>query len=156
MKKIEIADVDSHVSPGDVFRPLSAALGTTDVAINYYELAPGDSFGYCYHRHHEQEEVFYVQSGTATFDTADGEVEVAEGEVVRFAPGDFQQGTNRGDERVVALALGAPKDQGETELLRDCPECEERTPHAVAVREDGEVVTPRCLTCDTVTGRYTE
>ena len=156
MKKIEISDVDSYISPGDVFRPLSTVLGTTDVAINYYELAQGDSFGYCYHCHHEQEEVFYVQAGTVTFDTPDGEVEVTEGEIVRFAPGDFQQGVNRGDERVVAIAVGAPKEQGETELLRDCPECEEQTPHTVDVREDGKVVTPRCLNCDTETGRYTD
>ncbi len=49
MKKVEISNVDSHTSSGAVFRPLSAALGTTDLAINYYELAPGDNFGHYYH-----------------------------------------------------------------------------------------------------------
>jgi len=52
--------------------------------------------------------VFYVLSGTATFETEAGEVTVDAGEAIRFVPGEFQQGSNRGDERVVALAPGAP------------------------------------------------
>ncbi|WP_227355353.1 cupin domain-containing protein [Haladaptatus salinisoli] len=154
MRKVAVEAVDSFVSAADVFRPLSAALGTERVAVNYYELAPGDSFGFCYHRHHEQEEVFYVQSGTATFETESGLATVDAGELVRFAPGEFQRGTNRGPERVVALALGAPRVEDErVDLRRDCPECGERTGAKLA-RED-EVIVAECADCGAETGRFT-
>jgi mannose-6-phosphate isomerase-like protein (cupin superfamily) len=153
MQKVAIDDVDSAVGPAAVFRPLSAALDTTGLALNYFELEAGDSFGFCYHRHHEQEEVFYVMEGTATFETESGTVPVGPDEVIRFAPGEWQRGTNRGAERVRALAIGAPREQGETDLLRECPVCGERTPAAVRRSDDGEVVTT-CLDCGGETGRF--
>jgi len=82
------------------------------MALNYYELAPGDSFAYGYHRHERQEELFLVQQGAATFETEAGDVVVEAGEVVRFVPGEFQRGVNEGEERVVAFALGAPRGRG--------------------------------------------
>ncbi|NIS29911.1 MAG: cupin domain-containing protein, partial [Actinobacteria bacterium] len=68
MKRVAIDDVEHPptISPADVVRPLSGPLGTTDVALNYFELAPGETFGFDYHRHRDQEEVFYVLEGTAT------------------------------------------------------------------------------------------
>jgi uncharacterized cupin superfamily protein len=110
MNKVTIEDIaiPRSNSPADVLRPLSTPLDTNDLAINYFELAPGESFGYSYHRHHDQEEVFYVQTGTATFETEIGDVDVEAGEVIRFAPSEFQLGTNQTDDRVEALALGAP------------------------------------------------
>ncbi len=45
-----------------------------------------------------------VQSGTATFESADGDVRVGAGEAIRFAPGEWQRGHNEGDERVGACA----------------------------------------------------
>nr|WP_313691743.1 hypothetical protein [Halobaculum sp. XH14] len=57
--------------------------------MNYFELAPSESFGYAYHRHSDQE-VFYVQSEMTTFEIEIGEVEVGAGEAIRFAPGEFQ------------------------------------------------------------------
>jgi uncharacterized cupin superfamily protein len=155
MEKIAIDEVDRSVQPCDVMRPLTDALGTTDVAINYYELAPGDSFAFAYHEHGLQEELFYVQSGTATFETEDGPVEVAAGEVIRFPPGEFQRGWNRGDERVIALALGAPLEYGEGRKLRDCPACGERTDHRLERIEDGDAMIAVCKTCETQTGRWT-
>jgi mannose-6-phosphate isomerase-like protein (cupin superfamily) len=156
--RIAIDDADSFVSAADVFRPLSSLLATDGLALNYFELEPGDAFGFCYHRHHEQEEVFYVQSGTATFETEDDDVEVGPGELIRFAPGEWQRGTNEGTERVGALALGAPREQGPTDLRRDCEACGGRTPHEVSV-EEGEAVdavVTTCLTCRSETGRFTD
>ena len=84
-----------------------------------------------------------MMEGTATFETGEprrgsipasggtaseeGPVEVGAGEAVRFDRGEFQRGWNHGDERVVALALGAPLDYGEQVKLRDCPSCGETT-----------------------------
>ncbi|WP_132059310.1 cupin domain-containing protein [Halorussus amylolyticus] len=154
MKKIRIEDVESWMGPADVKRPLTKQLGTTDVAVNYYELAPGDSFGFGYHAHSDQEEVFYVESGTVTFETEGGPVEVSSGEVVRFGPGEFQRGVNRGDERVVSLALGAPKDGGELEMRRDCPECDDRTENAIERAPDADALVTICVECGAETGRF--
>lgn len=151
MEKVTIDAVDGRMSSADLTRPVSDALGTEDVAINYYELAPGDTFSPGLHTHFDQEEVFYVQSGTATFETKDGDVVVDAGEIVRFAPGDYQQGRNEGDQRVVALALGAPGESEEGELLRDCPECGERTQHWMRMSDEKDEIEVYCLTCDTVT-----
>lgn len=132
MEKTAIEDVESTaMGDGDVDRRgLSEALNTDDLALNRYALDPGEGFSGGLHTHLDQEEVFYVVSGTATFETkpeatADAEtVEVSEGEAIRFPPGEFQQGRNEGDERVVALALGAPRGSREVRVPQPCPECD--------------------------------
>lgn len=161
MEKVRIDEVENAVQPAAVMRQLTDPLGASDLAINYYELEPGDSFAFAYHRHGVQEELFYVQSGTATFETESGPVEVGPGEVIRFPPGEFQRGWNRGGERVVALALGAPLEYGEQVKLRACPECGEDTPNELDREEDeeapgGEVTVARCSRCGTRTGRWTK
>jgi len=122
MRKAQIKGIDSWMGPAGVERSLTKALGAEDVAINYYELDPGESFAFGYHRHEGQEEVFCVLEGEATFETGeprsgsgstsgetaseDDETTVGAGEAVRFGPGEWQQGWNRGNERVKALAPG--------------------------------------------------
>ena len=155
MERVSVDDPDRRMGPAADKRALSGPLGTTDLAINYYELAPGDSFGFGYHRHPDQEEVFYVVEGTATFETEDGDVCVTAGEAVRFAPGEWQLGRNAGDERVVALALGAPKDTGETEMLRECADCGGRTENTIQMADDRESLLTRCTDCGAETGRCT-
>ncbi len=142
------------MGPADVVRPLTDALGAAELALNYYELAPGESFAYGFHAHEKQEEVFYVQSGTATFTTADGDVEVGPNELVRFGPGEFQRGVNRGDERVVALAMGAPQDAGETEIRRQCPDCGEPTRQRIEMTDERDAIVTLCEECDAETGRF--
>ncbi|WP_435551989.1 cupin domain-containing protein [Natrinema sp. CGMCC1.2065] len=143
MEKTAIDDVEIEVNPMDVHsvrRPISDALGFTDFAMNYFELEPGESFSGGMHTHHDQEEVFYVQEGTATFDTEEGEVIVDEGEVIRFEPGDFQTGYNDTDEQVVGFAFGAPKskhDWDQLESLVYCQECEEEIGHGLELTDDG-------------------
>ena len=155
MERVSIDDPDRRMGPAADKRALSDPLGTTDLAINYYELAPGDSFGFGYHRHPNQEEVFYVVEGTATFETEDGDVDVSAGDAVRFAPGEWQLGRNEGDEHVVALALGAPKDTGETEMLRECADCGGRTENTIEMADDRESLVTRCTDCGAETGRFT-
>ena len=161
MEQVDVDGVENAVQPAAVMRQLTEPLGATDLAINYYELEPGDSFAFAYHRHEIQEELFYIQGGTATFETEAGPVEVEAGEIVRFPPGEFQRGWNRGDERVVALALGAPLEYGEQIKLRDCPDCGEATNNEFERQpaEDapkGEIVVGICTECGAETGRWTE
>jgi len=87
MEKTRVEAVENSVQPAAVMRHLTEPLGLTDLAMNYYELEPGDSFAFAYHNHEVQEEVFYVIDGTVTFETEDGPVTVEAGEVVRFDRG---------------------------------------------------------------------
>lgn len=149
--RIDEVDIPPTNSPADVIRPVSEELGTTGLAINYFELAPGESFGYAYHRHLDQEEVFYIQTGTATFETETGDIEVESGEIISFSPGEFQLGTNRTDERVTALALGSPRHSENIEHLLDCSECNERTVHTSEVADEQDAIIVQCSDCGTET-----
>jgi uncharacterized cupin superfamily protein len=154
MEKAAVADLENSIQAAAVMRHLTEPLGLTDFAMNYYELEPGDSFAFAYHNHEVQEEVFYVVSGTATFDTDSGPVEVGPNEAIRFDREEFQRGWNRGDERVVALALGAPLEYGTQVKLRYCPNCGEETDNELDRPEDEEAVVARCTECGTETGRW--
>ena len=160
MRKISIEDVDVEVNPQathSVRRPLSEALGTDHFAMNYFELEPGETFSGGLHAHHDQEEVFYVQSGVATFEVADEpdsgaaeSVTVEAGELIRFSPGEFQTGYNESDtdERVVGLAFGAPTprhDWSEIEAAIPCRECDDETGHEMAPVDGGFEFT--CMEC---------
>lgn len=130
---------------------LSDPLGTTDLAINYYNLDPGQGFSGVFHTHLEQEEAFYILSGTATFEYADepladrDTVEVGPDEAIRFAPGEYQSGWNRGEEQVTGVAFGAPLDtEDPVRVPGPCPECDE--PALKLLFGDREVGT-RCPGC---------
>ncbi len=156
MERVRINDVENSVQPAAVMRQLTKPLGLTDHAINFYELETGDSFAFAYHNHEIQEEVFYVQSGTATFETDAGSVEVDAGGIIRFDREEFQRGWNRGEEPVVALALGAPLDYGHQIKLRDCQTCGEMTDTRFEREtEDGAAVRiAYCKECGTENGRW--
>ena len=135
-------------------RQLSEPLDATRLAINHYELALGESFSLSSHRHSNQEEVFYIQSGTATFTLESGDVTVGAGEVLRVPPGTFQFGTNDGDERVTAIALGAPREyEGKNEYLIDCSECDERTVQIFEQMDETSEILCRCTDCGAETHR---
>ncbi len=154
MEKVSIKDVEVEPNPlgvHEIRKPVSRALGTTDFAMNYFELEPGESFSGGLHTHHDQEEVFYVMEGTAVFETPDDEHVVEAGELIRFAPGEYQQGVNDPDEgegAVVGWALGAPgsmHDWSELESLVYCRECEEETGHSVDL--EGTAFSLECTEC---------
>jgi hypothetical protein len=79
---------------------------------------------------------------------------VGPNEAVRIDRGEFQRGWNRGDERVVAIALGAPLEYGEQTKLRECPRCEEETDNELAGADGEEAVVARCKRCGAETGRW--
>ena len=144
MEKVALEDVRIENNPlkvHSVRKPVSDALGTDAFAFNYFELEPGESFSGGMHRHHDQEELFYVLDGTATFETPEEEVDVEAGGCIRFGRGEYQTGGNRSDEQVRGFAIGAPgahHDWDEIEALLFCPECEAETDHEMALTEDGQ------------------
>jgi len=101
---------------GALRRSLSDALDTENASLNRYRVPTGERLSRSRHAHTDQEEVFLVLSGEATFETRDGDVTVEEHEAVRFAPGEFQCGRNDADGDLVVLAVGAPREAGETRI----------------------------------------
>lgn len=147
-------------------RPLTGPLGAEHVAIVRYVLEPGERFSGSVHAHADQEELFVVLEGEATFvvetartdDTGEDpgrdleEVRVGPDEAIRFAPGEFQSGYNDADEPVVALALGAPRDSEDVRISRipvlqdrnvTCPDCDR---DHMRIGSDAEFVCPDCGT----------
>ncbi|MDZ7688385.1 MAG: cupin domain-containing protein [Halobacteriales archaeon] len=144
MEKASVDSLENHSRSSDVRKFMTDALNLEDLSMNYFELEPGESFSGGMHTHINPEETFFVVEGTATFQTRDGEVEVGENEAVRFAPGEYQEGRNEDDERIRALALGTPQEQGETRTLFPCGDCGAEY-HEVEITESGIVLTcPDC------------
>lgn len=149
MKKTAVSDVDPFETGNEALdqrtlRPLAGVLGATDLSMNHYTLAPGEGFTNRMHAHLDQEEVFYVIEGTATFRTEEGVVEVEAGEAIRFAPGEYQTGGNETDEEVRALALGAPAGSTDLRVRESCPACDAEV---MAVDLSTEGLPLRCPEC---------
>jgi len=146
MDKVTVSDVEpTALSEESHRRELSAPLGTANVAINRYRLAPGEGFPGGLHTHLDQEEVFVVVDGEATFETMNGTVTIGQREAIRFAPGEFQSGRNDSDGELVAFAIGAPRGTRETCIPADCPDCEHRT---LGLDTTGDRLTMVCPACD--------
>lgn len=124
---MRLVPVDDHepeiLEDGTTRIGLGDELGTEHVAINRYRVPPGGHLPAGLHAHADQEEVFVVHSGAATFETLDGRVTVDEGEVIRFSPGEFQSGRNEGDDPLVVLALGAPRENDDIRIPITCSDC---------------------------------
>lgn len=132
-------------------RPVSDVLGTEGVAVVHYELDPGESFSGGLHTHHDQEEIFVILEGEATFTVGldRDELTVEAGEAVRFAPGEFQFGRNQSDDRVVGIIIAAPGDRHnweDIEAIAPCPTCGEETSHGVDLVDSRELVS-FCMEC---------
>jgi mannose-6-phosphate isomerase-like protein (cupin superfamily) len=145
MEKVSIDDVTPSAFGSDVDRRgLSDPLGTSDVAINRYRLEPDERFSGGLHAHMDQEEVFVVVDGTATFETMDGEVTVESGEAIRFAPGEYQSGKNAAEEELLAFAMGAPRDSEDVRIPEDCPGCGHGNMRAIPADDGFDLECPEC------------
>ncbi|QPV62360.1 cupin [Halosimplex litoreum] len=143
-------------------RGLSGPLGTDGVSINRYRVPPGEGFPSGLHAHVDQEEVFVVLDGTATFETLPGrdpddpddagalqtarEITVEAAEAVRFAPEEYQSGYNRGESDLVALAVGAPRETADVRVPVRCLGCGEAD---FALDASGDELAFVCPGCDT-------
>jgi uncharacterized cupin superfamily protein len=148
MEKVTISELDADNNPGggeETARRVAEALGTADVGLVHYDLDPGQNLSGGVHTHMDQEEIFYVIDGTLTFQTLEDEVEVGAGEVVRFAPGDFQQGKNETDESATVLGIGAPKGSSDVRVPQPCAACGESDTLRFVPGDDGiELRCPEC------------
>jgi mannose-6-phosphate isomerase-like protein (cupin superfamily) len=160
MKTIRLSELEIIPNrPSTKAYDLTEALGTADVGLRYYELEPGELIGRTYHKHDDQEEIFFVTEGTITFQVGDetgpnDTVDVEGGESIRFAPSEFQRGTNQSDECAAVLGIGAPKGMSLENVvrLRECDECDEWTPQRI--ENEAGVGVSYCDTCGEETGRW--
>jgi uncharacterized cupin superfamily protein len=88
----------------DRFVALRRQLGVTSFGMNEIVLAPGQRGRI--HLHERQEEVFLVLEGELTIGLDGEEETLAEGELIRVAPGIRRQLVNRGPSKLILLALG--------------------------------------------------
>ncbi len=130
---------------------VSDHLDAEDFALNYYVLDPGEEFTGGMHAHLDQEEAFYVLEGEATFEyadspTADTETTtVSAGAMVRFPPGEYQQGRNESEETVRALALGAPQESSDIRVAAPCRACGDSDYLAFVPTDEGAMMEcPEC------------
>ena len=147
MERVSVDDVPPDVAEGDADRrSLTGPLGASHVAINHIRLAP-DERASGLHTHLDQEELFVVLDGRATFETLADEVVVEAAEAVRFAAGEYHSGAIAEGAPVAVLALGAPEASEEIRIPLSCPECghDARRPGLAA----DEVPVLVCPECDT-------
>ncbi|MFB6127292.1 MAG: cupin domain-containing protein [Halolamina sp.] len=114
----------THVDPDSVepvpdrpceLRRIGEAAGLDGVALNRFVAEPGEQIPLAYHYHDEQEEVFYVVSGTLAVETPERTYEIPAGDLFAVEPGSPQRAHNPADadEPVTVLALGVPNVSGE-------------------------------------------
>lgn len=156
MEKVRIDELERYMGAAAEWRPIHGDLNAENLRLSYYKLDPGNSFLFDdYNCYEDEEEVYYIQQGTVTFETEDGDVEAEAGEVVRFAPGEWKRGTNAGTEPAVALDLVAPAGDVPAHQ-RECPDCGKRTPQDIEMTEARDLLMTYCEACGTETGRFTE
>jgi quercetin dioxygenase-like cupin family protein len=87
------------------FQALRRELGVSTFGLNLIRLRPRQRGRI--HRHDRQEEVYLVIAGTLTLTIEGAPRELATGDLARVAPDVRRQLSNRGDEPVAVLAIGA-------------------------------------------------
>ncbi|WP_132059257.1 cupin domain-containing protein [Halorussus amylolyticus] len=107
---IDPASVEPTPDRPCVQRAVGEEAGLGNVALNLYEVEPGEQIPLAYHYHDDQEEVFYVLDGELRVETPDEEYAVPENHLLVVDPDSPQRAFNPEDASasVRTLALGAP------------------------------------------------
>ncbi|MFD1598386.1 cupin domain-containing protein [Halobellus rarus] len=108
-----------EVSPAEgrpcELRRLSEAAEMSNLAINRFRAEPGEQIPLAYHYHDEQEEAFYVLSGTMHVETPEETYQIETGSLFTVTPGSPHRAYNPEDAEapVEVLAVGAPAVEGD-------------------------------------------
>ncbi|MFB6255839.1 MAG: cupin domain-containing protein [Haloplanus sp.] len=96
-------------------RSLSERGGLTNMAINRYTADPGEELPLAYHYHDDQEEAFYVLSGTLHVKTPEGTLQAGPDTLLTVEPDSpqFAYNPENADESVDVIAIGAPAVDGD-------------------------------------------
>jgi mannose-6-phosphate isomerase-like protein (cupin superfamily) len=93
-----------ELGQGPGFRKVRQALGVTAFGVNAVVYPPGQE-GFL-HYHDEQDELYFVHSGRATFEVDGEQFELGTGGVVHVESTTPRRIDNRGDEDLVMLVVG--------------------------------------------------
>ena len=107
---ISVDDVGETPERPCLQRAIGDAAGLDNLAMNLYEVGPGEQIPLAYHYHDDQEEAFYVLAGELHVETPEGTYRVGTDEVFVVEPDSPQRAFNPEDatETVRALVVGAP------------------------------------------------
>ncbi|MBV0902177.1 cupin domain-containing protein [Haloarcula salina] len=107
---IAVEDIETTPERPCTRRSVSEAAGLESLGANVYDVAPGEQIPLAYHTHDEQEEVFYVSSGTLHVETPEETFEVGAEEVFVVEPDSPQRAfvPESADEPARAFVVGAP------------------------------------------------
>ena len=107
---LAVEDIEPTPDRPSIQRSLSDAAGLENAAVNIYEVDPGEDIPLAYHYHDDQEELFYVLSGTLAVETPEKTYEIEEDEAFVIEPDSPQRAHNpeSATEPVRTLAVGAP------------------------------------------------
>jgi mannose-6-phosphate isomerase-like protein (cupin superfamily) len=107
---LDTSEVEASDDRPCSMRRLAEPAGLERMAVNRFRAEPGEMLPLAYHYHDEQEEAFYVLSGTLSVETPNETYEVGENDLFAVDPGSPQRAFNPEDatEPVDVLALGAP------------------------------------------------
>jgi len=96
-------------------RSLSELGHLSNMAINRYTAEPGEELPLAYHYHDEQEEAFYVLSGTLHVKTPEGTLEAGPDTLLTVEPDSpqFAYNPDDADAAVDVIAIGAPAVEGD-------------------------------------------
>jgi mannose-6-phosphate isomerase-like protein (cupin superfamily) len=114
-RTVDAAAVDPAPDRPCELRRLGDAADLEKMAVNQFVAEPGEQLPLAYHYHEQQEEAFYVLSGTLHVETPEREFVLDAGELFAVDPGSPQRAFNpeRADEPVVVLANGVPPVSGD-------------------------------------------
>jgi len=93
-----------ELGQGSGFRKVRQALGVTAFGVNAVVYPPGQE-GFL-HYHDEQDELYFIHSGRATFEVDGEQFELGTGGVVHVESTTPRRIDNRGDEDLVMLVVG--------------------------------------------------
>lgn len=112
---VDCDEVEAEADRPCEMRRLTGPAGLSKMAVNRFRAEPGEEIPLAYHYHEEQEEAFYVLSGTLFVETPDETYEVDEGCLFAVEPESPQRAYNPADaaSEVVVLAVGAPNVSGD-------------------------------------------
>lgn len=116
----EVEDVYRGTEVPGEFRPLTAELGSEQLAVTLIRVPPHSDFEQgTGHRHAELEEVYLVTRGTLTMRFDDEVVRVAAGSAVRVSTETVRSHRNEGDEPVEMWAISRRGERSDATKVDD-------------------------------------
>lgn len=114
-RTVDATEVDAEPDRPCELRRLGDAADLQQMAVNRFEADPGEQLPLAYHYHDQQEEAFYVLSGTLHVETPEGEFELGPDELFAVEPGSPQRAFNpeSATDPVTVLAIGVPPVSGD-------------------------------------------